>query len=99
MKNLQDILVIETDWPAICNTTVTPLSEPTIPADVEGQITWNEDIAAVLNNVNLHNYCDKALGIVYWEPAWIGNAGLGSACDVGSFQFLEPAGFLTTFCI
>lgn len=76
-------MVVETDWPAVCNTTETPLSEPTIPADIEGQIIWTEDIFAVLNNVNL-NCGDKALGIVYWEPGWIGNAALGSACAVGA---------------
>lgn len=74
-------MVVETDWPAVCNTTETPLSEPTIPADVEGQQIWTEEIFDVLNNVNL-DYGSKALGIVYWEPGWIGNAALGSGCAV-----------------
>ncbi|KAF8554605.1 hypothetical protein OG21DRAFT_1508724 [Imleria badia] len=76
---LQDIMIVETDWPAVCNTTATPLSESTVPAGIEGHIIWTEDISAVLNNVNL-DYGDKALGIVYWEPGWIGNPALGSAC-------------------
>ncbi|KIJ66964.1 glycoside hydrolase family 53 protein [Hydnomerulius pinastri MD-312] len=75
----KDIMVVETDWPAVCNTTATPLSEPTIPVDIEGQTIWTEEIFDVLNNVNL-DYGNKALGIVYWEPGWVGNAALGSGC-------------------
>ncbi|KAH7906893.1 glycoside hydrolase family 53 protein [Hygrophoropsis aurantiaca] len=75
----KDIMVVETDWPAVCNTTETPLSEPTIPADIEGQSIWTDDIFSVLNGINL-DYGDKAIGIVYWEPGWIGNAALGSGC-------------------
>ncbi|KAI9567399.1 glycoside hydrolase family 53 protein [Boletus coccyginus] len=78
-KHLQDIMIVETDWPAVCNTRATPLSEPTIPVNSEGQIIWVEDISAVLNNMNI-DCGDKALGIVYWEPGWIGNAALGSPC-------------------
>jgi arabinogalactan endo-1,4-beta-galactosidase len=89
-------MVVETNWPVVCDTTDTPLSEPTIPADIEGQIIWTEVIFAVLNSVNL-NYGDKALGIVYWEPGWMGNAALGSACAVRSFPFLGRPVLLTDF--
>jgi len=89
-------MIVETDWPAVCDTRATPLSEPTIPVNIEGQIIWANDISAVLNNVNI-DYCDKALGIVYWEPGWIRNAGLGSACAVRSFLSLKPVNFLTIF--
>lgn len=88
-KHLQDIMIVETDWPVVCNTEATPLSEPTIPVNTEGQIIWVEDISAVLNNMNI-DCGDKALGIVYWEPGWIGNAALGSACAVRSFLPLKP---------
>ena len=97
-KHLQDIMVVETDWPVVCNTKATPLSEPTIPVGIKGQIIWTEDICAVLNNVNL-DYCDKALGIVYWEPGWIGNAALGSACTVRSFPSLRPSVLLIDFML
>ncbi|KAF8554604.1 glycoside hydrolase family 53 protein [Imleria badia] len=74
-----DIMLVETGWPASCDTTATLLSEPTIPADIKGQITWIEEIAAILNSVNLQ-YSDKALGIVYWEAGWTANPTLDSPC-------------------
>ncbi|EGO03843.1 glycoside hydrolase family 53 protein [Serpula lacrymans var. lacrymans S7.3] len=75
----KNVMVVETDWPAVCNTTATPLSEPTIPVSVAGQEYWVQDINDVLDGINLL-YPDKAIGIVYWEPGWIGNAALGSGC-------------------
>ncbi|KAH0833076.1 hypothetical protein J3R83DRAFT_12068 [Lanmaoa asiatica] len=85
-------MIVETDWPAVCDTRATQLSEPSIPVGTRGQITWTEDIAAVLNK-----YGSNGLGILYWEPGWIGNGALGSGCAVRSFLSLEPAEFLTTF--
>ena len=70
--------VVETDWPAICNNTGAPrLSEPSIPGPVPGQIEWVHDIVDVVKQV------PKGLGqgVNYWEPAWLNNTGLGSACD------------------
>lgn len=97
-KHLQDIMIVETDWPVACNTEATPLSEPAIPVNVEGQIIWTEGIFAVLNNLNL-DCGDKALGIVYWEPGWIGNAALGSPCTVRCFPYLEPSILPTDFTL
>ena len=92
LANLQDSLttladqyvkpihVVETDWPAICNSSAVTggaLSEPSVPVSVPGQIEWVKDIAGVV----------KALpdglgqGINYWEPAWLNLTSLGSACD------------------
>ena len=81
---LQDIMIAETSWPAACNTEATPLSEPTIPVSVEGQTIWIKDIVAILNKLS------KAIGIVYWEPAWVNNSALGSSCSV-RFLYLDPA--------
>ncbi|KAJ7635102.1 arabinogalactan endo-1,4-beta-galactosidase [Roridomyces roridus] len=39
-------------------------------------MTWVADIRTVLQNLS----GGHGLGICYWEPAWIGNAGLGSSC-------------------
>ncbi|KAF8440393.1 glycoside hydrolase family 53 protein [Boletus edulis BED1] len=76
----KDIIIVETGWPAVCDTGTTQLSEPAIPVGVKGQISWIEDIVAILNSVNL-DHGGKALGIVYFEPGWVGNAALGSGCS------------------
>lgn len=80
-------MIVETNWPAVCDTQAAPLSEPTIPVSVEGQITWTKDIVTVLNKVNL-DYHNKSLGIIYWEPGWIGNPALGSFCAVCFFLYI-----------
>ncbi|THH07478.1 hypothetical protein EW145_g3352 [Phellinidium pouzarii] len=72
----KDILVAETDWPFSCSSSVA-LSEPSIPLSAAGQQTWVRDIEDVL--AGLSN--GHGLGIVYWEPGWIGNAALGSSCS------------------
>ncbi|KAG6372933.1 hypothetical protein JVT61DRAFT_6969 [Boletus reticuloceps] len=81
-------MIIETGWPAVCDTRTTPLSEPAIPVGIKGKISWIEDIVAVLNSVNL-NHDGKALVVVHFEPGWVGNAALSSGCGVRSFLFLE----------
>ena len=72
----KSLLVVETDWPVSC-----PNPEYPFPADlqdisfsVQGQTTFLEDLLHVLDEVQ------GADGIYYWEPAWIGNGGLGSSC-------------------
>ncbi|ETW76651.1 glycoside hydrolase family 53 protein [Heterobasidion irregulare TC 32-1] len=69
------IVVAETDWPVSCSGV--SLTEPSIPVSVAGQLTWITDIKNVLSGL------PKGLGqgIFYWEPGWIGNAALGSACS------------------
>lgn len=72
------IHVVETDWPAVCNNTEAPeLSEPGIPASAAGQLEWVSRIVDIVKGL------PKGLGqgINYWEPAWLNNTGLGSACD------------------
>lgn len=70
------ILIAETDWPYACPSSVA-LSEPSIPKSAAGQVTWVKDIENVLSGLG-----SNGLGVVYWEPGWIGNGGLGSACSV-----------------
>jgi arabinogalactan endo-1,4-beta-galactosidase len=72
--------VVETDYPAICTgnaTSVPKSSEPEIPYDIEGQIEWTHDIISVVKGVP-HGL---GTGVHYWEPAWLNNTGLGSACE------------------
>lgn len=72
--------VAETDYPAICNGQYNPIpesSEPEIPYDVDGQIEWMREVANVVREV------PRGLGhgVWYWEPAWLNNTSLGSACE------------------
>jgi len=73
----KDVIVSETDWPAVGPCTGVTLSQPAIPMSAAGQQTWVLDIKNVLAGLSGAH----GIGIVYWEPGWIGNAGLGSACD------------------
>ncbi|KAI0094200.1 arabinogalactan endo-1,4-beta-galactosidase [Irpex rosettiformis] len=75
-KYNKDIIVAETNWPESCQSSVA-LSEKSIPVSAAGQSTWVKDIENVLTSLsNGHG-----LGVVYWEPGWIGNANLGSSCS------------------
>jgi arabinogalactan endo-1,4-beta-galactosidase len=71
------VLVVETNWPASCpNPTETfPSDIADIPFGADGQVTFLTDVANVVSGTT------DGLGIYYWEPAWIDNAGLGSSCD------------------
>jgi arabinogalactan endo-1,4-beta-galactosidase len=73
--------VVETDWPDICSNTsdntAPTLSDQSIPISVGGQIEWVHDIIEVLKSVP----GGLGQGINYWEPAWLNNTGLGSACQ------------------
>jgi arabinogalactan endo-1,4-beta-galactosidase len=49
-----------------------------ISVSASGQTTWVHDVENVLAGLpNGHG-----LGVLYWEPGWVGNAGLGSSCSV-----------------
>ncbi|KAL4921570.1 family 53 glycosyl hydrolase [Aspergillus aurantiobrunneus] len=72
----KDVLVVETNWPVSC-----PEPEYTFPEDiagipfsVDGQRTFVSDVAGVLEGLT------GGLGLYYWEPGWVDNAGLGSSC-------------------
>lgn len=69
-------MVVETDWPAVCSGTT--MSEKSIAISAAGQSAWVAGIRTALQGLS----GGHGIGIVYWEPAWIGNAGLGSSCAV-----------------
>jgi arabinogalactan endo-1,4-beta-galactosidase len=71
----KNVMVVETDWAAACSGVA--MSEPSVPISAAGQQTWVLGIKNVLAALT----GSHGIGIVYWEPAWIGNAGLGSACS------------------
>ncbi|RXW16187.1 hypothetical protein EST38_g9672 [Candolleomyces aberdarensis] len=70
----KEIMLVETNWPASCSGV--SLSDKSIPISPAGQLTWFNNAKNIVQN--LPN--GRGTGIVYWEPGWIGNAGLGSAC-------------------
>jgi len=75
-KYKKEIIVSETDWPDACpNGPV--LSEPSIPVNAAGQLEWVHDVIDIVQQVPM----GLATGIFYWEPAWLGNANLGSKCS------------------
>ena len=70
--------VVETDWPAVCEGVGAPaLSEVAVPVSVKGQTQWMRDIIEVVKAVPR----GFGQGVSYWEPAWVNNTGLGSACQ------------------
>ncbi|KAJ7248579.1 endogalactanase [Mycena haematopus] len=70
----KNVMVVETDWPESCSGTT--LSEPSIPISVAGQQQWVLGIRNVVSGLS----GGHGIGIIYWEPGWVGNAGLGSSC-------------------
>lgn len=90
LPNLQDTLnavaakykkpvhVVETDWPEQCSGPDAPvLSDTSVPVSVQGQTEWVRDIVSVVRGVP----GGYGQGVNYWEPTWLNNTGLGSACQ------------------
>jgi arabinogalactan endo-1,4-beta-galactosidase len=72
----KSIIVAETDWPANCPSPAYAFPSDTtwIPKNIAGQTTWMQEVAKIVAATN------RGIGLFYWEPAWIRNAGLGSSC-------------------
>ncbi|KAF9007307.1 arabinogalactan endo-1,4-beta-galactosidase [Hymenopellis radicata] len=70
----KDVMLVETDWPVECPGV--NLTED-IPVSSTGQVTWVGDLVNILDGLS----GGHGAGFVYWEPAWIGNAALGSGCS------------------
>jgi len=45
-----------------------------IPFSAAGQATWMKQVAAIVAAT------PGGVGLYYWEPGFLGNAGLGSSC-------------------
>lgn len=73
----KEVMVAETDWPTYCPNPAYafPSDTKNIPFTVDGQVQWVKAVADKVKSVG-----GKGTGLFYWEPAWIGNAGLGSSC-------------------
>ncbi|KAF2686068.1 glycoside hydrolase family 53 protein [Lentithecium fluviatile CBS 122367] len=74
----KEVMVVETDWPTYCPNPAYafPSDAKSIPFSVDGQKQWMKAVAQKVSGVS----GGKGTGLFYWEPAWIGNAGLGSSC-------------------
>ncbi|KAG6835697.1 hypothetical protein H0H93_015591, partial [Arthromyces matolae] len=71
----KDVMVVETDWPEACSGVT--LSDTAVAVSAAGQSTWVAGIRTALQALS----GSHGIGIVYWEPGWVGNAGLGSSCS------------------
>ncbi|CAI7564411.1 unnamed protein product [Penicillium discolor] len=76
----KETLVVETNWPFACSKpeVAFPADLKDIPFSVAGQETFLKKLAETVESVG-------GLGIYYWEPAWVDNAGLGSSCEDNLF--------------
>ncbi|KAF2746687.1 glycoside hydrolase family 53 protein [Sporormia fimetaria CBS 119925] len=72
----KEVQVVETNWPTWCPSPKYefPGDVKAIPLSVEGQRMWMREVAKRVEASG------KGTGLFYWEPVWIGNAGLGSSC-------------------
>ncbi|KAK2061958.1 family 53 glycosyl hydrolase [Colletotrichum caudatum] len=72
--------VVETDYPAVCDGRWSPIpesSEPGIPYSVAGQVEWMAEVLRIVRETPR----GLGRGLWYWEPAWLENTSLGSACN------------------
>ncbi|OKL58118.1 putative arabinogalactan endo-beta-1,4-galactanase A [Talaromyces atroroseus] len=71
------LIVAETNWPYSCPDPeyAFPSDLTNIPFSAAGQTAFLTEVADVPAETT------NGLGLFHWEPAWIGNAGLGSRCS------------------
>lgn len=74
----KEIVIAEINWPQSCPEPefAFPSDTTNIPFSAAGQRTFVKDVAGLVAAVD----GGKGVGLFYWEPAWIDNAGLGSSC-------------------
>ncbi|QSZ36960.1 hypothetical protein DSL72_009052 [Monilinia vaccinii-corymbosi] len=72
----KNLVIAETNWPVYCPSPAYafPSDTKSIPFSAAGQKTWIQKVAAIVAGVK------GGVGLFYWEPAWVQNAGLGSSC-------------------
>lgn len=79
-KYAKEIVVAEINWPRECSSPANPFPADlqAIPLSWEGQAEFVKAVAEVVEGT------DGGVGIFYWEPAWLNNAGLGSSCEANT---------------
>ncbi|CAE7105823.1 unnamed protein product [Rhizoctonia solani] len=72
----KQLVVAETNWPTSCPNPKYkfPSDTSSIPFSAAGQAAWIKKVASIVAGTK------GGVGLYYWEPAWIGNAALGSSC-------------------
>lgn len=90
----KQIVVAETDWPTSCSSPAYefPSDLQDIPFSADGQVTFIQRVADVVSGVS------NGLGLFYWEPAWVDNAGLGSSCESAT-MFSYPGKALSSLSV
>ncbi|KAI1123620.1 glycoside hydrolase family 53 protein [Nemania abortiva] len=74
----KDIIVAEVNWPQSCSRAGSfPSDLKSIPFSAAGQVEFLTKVASAMDGLPNVN----STGLFYWEPAWLGNAGLGSSCE------------------
>jgi arabinogalactan endo-1,4-beta-galactosidase len=74
---IKDVMVVETNWPVVCpDVNLSNKSVHTLSA--AGQLKWSAGIRDVIEDLP----GGHGLGILHWEPGWVGNVGLGLSCAV-----------------
>ena len=74
----KDVIVAEVNWPQQCSRAGSfPSDLRSIPFSAAGQTQYLKSVAGILEGLQGVN----TTGLFYWEPAWLGNAGLGSSCE------------------
>lgn len=91
----KDVIIAETDFPNSCSgVTLSESSIPISAAGqtqwVDDIVSLLEGLPnghgkGTLSTLLLLQFCEMLsinlrIGVFYWEPGWVGNAGLGSAC-------------------
>lgn len=71
----KDVLVVETNWPVECDSPEYEFPEDVagISFSVDGQVEFLTRLASTVEDAG-------GVGVLYWEPGWTENAGLGSSC-------------------
>lgn len=72
----KELVVAELNWPVSCPSPSNkfPSDMQNIPFSASGQVQFIKKVASIVSGVK------NGVGLFYWEPAWIDNAGLGSSC-------------------
>jgi arabinogalactan endo-1,4-beta-galactosidase len=90
----KEIVVAETNWPQSC-----PRPSQQFPSDLrgfafsaDGQTQFIKAVAGIVEGTA------KGVGLFYWEPAWVDNAGLGSSCDANT-MFAWPGTALSSISV
>lgn len=90
----KELVVAETNWPTSCSSPANtfPSDVQDIPFSADGQVTFIKRVADVVSSVS------NGVGLFYWEPAWVDNAGLGSSCESNT-MFAWPGQALSSLSV